>query len=191
MKTLRLMVLGLPLMLAGCSTLSSVQWSSALPWNWFGSGATVNEQGVGGLSMTTAMNESAIRDGLNNHYRLRNGMKTANGEIAPYFEAVTDNQVMLVINGNTGTVSRIDVLDSSIATDSGVKIGTPFGDLYDKAFGICDQGLGDDAGLVVCKAPGSSHIRYAFKGTWSGPEGLIPADDTLKKWTLNKIIWQR
>ncbi|MBS0848888.1 RpoE-regulated lipoprotein [Citrobacter sp. JGM124] len=191
MKTLRLMILGLPLMLAGCSTLSSVQWSSALPWNWFGSSAKVSEQGVAGLNRGTAMNESAIRDGLNSDYHLRNGMKTANGEIVPYFEVLKDNQMMLVINGNTGTVSRIDVMDSSIETDSGVTIGTPFGDLYDKAFGACERGKGDDADFVVCKAPGSSHISYAFKGEWSGPEGLIPADDTLKKWTVNKIIWQR
>lgn len=191
MKTLRLMMLGLPLVLTGCSTLSSVQWSSALPWNWFGSSARVSEQGVAGLSGTTAMNESAIRDGLNNDYHLRNGMKTANGEIVPYFEALKDNQVMLVINGSTGTVSRIDVMDSSIETESGVTIGTPFAKLYDKAFDVCALGNGDDANLVVCKAPGSSHLSYAFKGQSSVPEGLLPADDTLKKWTVNKIIWQR
>ena len=191
MKTVRLMILGLPLVLAGCSTLSSVQWSSALPWNWFGSSATVNEQGVSGLGGTTAMNESAIRDKLSSHYHLRNGMKTSNGEIIPYFEALKDNQVMLVINGKSGTVSRIDVMDTSIKTDTGVKPGTPFADLYDKAFGVCEKGKGDDADLVVCKAPGSSHISYAFKGEWNGPEGLLPADDTLKKWPLNKIIWQR
>lgn len=191
MKSLRLLILGLPLALGGCSTLSSVQWSSALPWNWFGSATTVNEQGVAGLNATTAMNETAIRDGLNDHYHLRSGMKTVNGEIVPFYEAVNDNQVMLVVNGHAGTVSRIDVLDSSIQTENGVKIGTPFGDLYDKAFGVCEQGRGDDADLVVCKAPDSTHIRYAFKGEWNGPESLIPADDTLKKWTLNKFIWQQ
>lgn len=191
MKSLRLMILGLPLVLAGCSTMSSIQWSSALPWNWFGSSATVSEQGVAGLNAMTAMNETAISNGLNDNYHLRSGMKTANGDIVPYFEALKDNQVMLVINGNNGTVNRIDVMDSSIKSDSGVKIGTPFSDLYNKAFGACEQGRGDDADLVVCKAPRSAHISYAFKGEWSGPESLLPSDDTLKKWTLNKIIWQQ
>lgn len=191
MKSLRLMILGLPLVLAGCSTMSSIQWSSALPWNWFGSSAAVSEQGVAGLNGATAMNEAAISNGLSNDYSLRSGMKTAKGEIVPYYEAVKDKQVMLVINGNHGTVSRIDVMDRSIQSEEGVKIGTPFGELYDKAFGVCEQGKGDDTGLIVCKAPNSAHISYAFKGEWSGPEGLIPSDDQLKKWTVDKIIWQR
>lgn len=191
MKSMRLMVLGLPLILAGCSTMSSIQWSSALPWNWFGSSTTVGEQGVAGLNAMTPMNEAAIRAGLNDKYDLRSGMKTAHGDIVPYYEAVKDKQVMLVVNGNRGTVNRIDVLDSNIESEKGVKIGTPFGDLYDKAFGVCEPGTGDDTDLVVCKAPGSSHIRYAFKGEWGGPESLIPSDDQLKKWTLSKIIWQQ
>lgn len=191
MKSLRLMILGLPLILAGCSTMSSVQWSSALPWNWFGSSAAVSERGVAGLNATTPMDEEAVRDGLSDNYRLRNGMKTANGEIVPYFEALKDQQLMLIINGNNGKVSRIDVMDPSIESEKGVKIGTPFGDLYDKAFGVCEQGRGEDANLVVCKAPNSSHISYAFKGEWTGPESLLPSDDMLKKWTLTKIIWQQ
>ena len=191
MKSLRLMILGLPLILAGCSTMSSVQWSSALPWNWFGSSAAVSEQGVAGLTATTPMDEEAVRDGLGDNYRLRNGMKSANGEIVSYFEAVKESQVMLVINGTNGKVSRIDVMDPSIESEKGVKIGTPFGDLYDKAFGVCEQGKGDDADAVICKAPNSSHISYAFKGEWSGPESLLPSDDMLKKWTLTKIIWQQ
>lgn len=191
MKSLRLMILGVPLVLAGCSTMSSIQWSSALPWNWFGSTATVSEQGVGGLNGSTAMNETAISHGLSDDYRLRSGMKTEKGEIVTYYEAVKDKQVKLVINGQNGTVNRIDVMDPSIESEKGVKIGTPFGDLYQKAFGSCEQGKGDDTDLVVCKAPGSSHISYVFKGQWSGPEDLLPSDDILKKWTLNKIIWQR
>ncbi len=45
----------------------------------------------------------------------------------------------MVINGDQGTISRIDVLDSDIPADTGVKIGTPFSDLYSKAFGNCQR----------------------------------------------------
>ncbi|EGW7699922.1 DUF1131 family protein, partial [Salmonella enterica] len=45
MKSLRLTLLALPLALNGCSTLSSVNWSAANPWNWFGSSTEVTEQG--------------------------------------------------------------------------------------------------------------------------------------------------
>jgi hypothetical protein len=43
MKSLRLMLCAMPLMLTGCSTMSSVNWSAANPWNWFGSSTKVSE----------------------------------------------------------------------------------------------------------------------------------------------------
>lgn len=76
---------------------------------------------------------------------MRSGMKTENGTIVRYFEAMKDKDVKLVVNGEKGTVSRVDVMDADIKTASGVKIGTPFSDLYQKAFGVCEKATGDDA----------------------------------------------
>lgn len=45
MKSRRLLLCALPLALTGCSTMSSVNWSSAYPWNWFGSSTQVTEPG--------------------------------------------------------------------------------------------------------------------------------------------------
>ena len=191
MKPMRLLLCALPLALTGCSTLSSVNWSSAWPWNWFGSSAEVTEQGVGKLTAATPLNEQAIEDALGGGYRLRSGMKTANGNIVRYFEALKDDKVALTINGESGTISRIDVRDSNIKAASGVKIGTPFSDIYSKAFGNCQKGSNDNGAVVECKAEGSQHISYAFTGNWSGPEELMPSDDTLKNWKVSKIIWRR
>lgn len=88
MKSLRLLLCALPLALTGCSTMSSVNWSAAYPWNWFGSSMEVSEQGVGNLTASTALSEQAIGDALGSSYRLRSGMKTANGNIVRYFEAL-------------------------------------------------------------------------------------------------------
>ncbi|EKZ9477621.1 RpoE-regulated lipoprotein [Klebsiella oxytoca] len=191
MKSRRLLLCALPLALTGCSTMSSVNWSSAYPWNWFGSSTQVTEQGVGNLTATTPLNEQAIGDALGSSYRLRSGMKTANGNIVRYFEALKDDKVALTINGESGTISRIDVRDSNIKAASGVKIGTPFSDIYSKAFGNCQKGSNDNGAVVECKAKGSQHISYAFTGNWSGPEELMPSDDTLKNWKVSKIIWRR
>ena len=191
MKSLRLTLCAMPLLLTGCSTLSSVNWSAANPWNWFGSSTQVTEQGVGNLTATTPLNEQAIGDALGSSYRLRSGMKTANGNIVRYFEALKDDKVALTINGESGTISRIDVRDSNIKAASGVKIGTPFSDIYSKAFGNCQKGSNDNGAVVECKAEGSQHISYAFTGNWSGPEELMPSDDTLKNWKVSKIIWRR
>ncbi|WP_369605577.1 DUF1131 family protein, partial [Pseudomonas aeruginosa] len=55
MKSLRLLLCALPLALTGCSTLSSINWSAAYPWNWFGSSMEVTEQGVGKITASTAL----------------------------------------------------------------------------------------------------------------------------------------
>lgn len=191
MKSLRLLVCALPLALTGCSTLSSVNWSAANPWNWFGSSTEVTEQGVGGITSTTALDEQAINDALGGDYRLRSGMKTDNGTIVRYFEALNGDKLALVVNGENGSVSRIDVLDSAIKTDSGVEIGSTFSDIYSKAYGHCQKATGDDSAGVECKAEGSQHISYLFAGEWSGPQDLMPSDDALKNWTLKKIVWRR
>ncbi|MCZ3380816.1 RpoE-regulated lipoprotein [Kosakonia sp. SOY2] len=191
MKSLRTLICVLPLALTGCSTLASVNWSAAYPWNWFGSSVEVSDNGVGNITASTPLNEQAIQDALGGDYHLRSGMKTEKGSIVRYFEALKDDKLALVVNGENGAVSRIDVLDNSIATDKGVKIGAPFNSLFDKAFGNCVKGAGDDSAGVECKAPGSQHISYVFTGQWSGPEGLMPSDDALKNWKVSKFIWRR
>ncbi len=177
---------GMVLLLSGCSTLSRMA-----PWNWFGSSLTVSEQGVGGVTGDTTMDDAAIADGLNGDYRLVRGMRIVAGQPVSYYEAFRDDKTALLFNGENGKVSRIEVLDKDIETDNGVKIGTPFSELYSKAFGACQPGVGLDAQIVECKAPQSQHLNYQFSGEWRGPEGLIPPDDTLKNWTLTKIVWHR
>ena len=190
MKSLRLLLCALPLALTGCSTMSAVNWSAAYPWNWFGSSMEVTEQGVGKLTATTPLNEQAISDALGGSYRLRSGMKAANGNIVRYFEALKDDKVAMTINGDGGTINRIAVRDSEIKTDRGVQVGTPFSELYSKAFGHCQKGGNDNGAVVECQADGSQHISYAFTGHWNGPEELMPSDDTLKNWKVSKIIWR-
>lgn len=191
MKSLRLLLCALPVVLTGCSTLSAVNWSAAYPWNWFGSSTEVTEQGVGNLTAATALEQSAIESALGGDYRLRSGMRTQNGTITHYFEALKDDQLAMVINGDKSTVTRVEVLDGEIETEKGVKIGTPFSDLYQKAYGNCMSVPDNDKVTVECKADGSQHISYQFSGTWNGPEGLMPSDDTLKNWKVSKIIWQQ
>lgn len=188
---LRLLVCAAPLILSGCSTLSGMNWGAMNPMSWFSSSIDVSENGVGDVTASTPMEEGAIRDGLGGDYRIRSGMKTADGAIVRYFEALKEDKLAMVINGDSGTVSRIDVLDPNVETASGVKIGSQFSTLYNKAYGACQPASGEDVGAVECQAAGSQHIAYLFTGDWRGPQGLLPADDTLKHWTLSKIVWRR
>ena len=146
---------------------------------------------MGKITAATALDQNAIQDALSSDYRLRSGMKTENGNIVRYYEALKGDKLALVINGDKGTVNRIAVMDEDIPTASSVKVGTPFSDLYKQAFGNCTSVPSDDEVAVECKAEGSQHISYVFTGTWSGPEGLMPSDDMLKSWKVSKILWKQ
>ena len=192
MSGVRLLLLGAPLLLAGCSTMSGFSWSSLSPLNWFGSSSMqVTDQGVGGVTATTVLTESAIKEGLKGDYRLRSGMATKDGKLISFYQAMKEGQIKLVISGQQkGTVERIDVMDKAIPSQWGVTVGTPFSELYKKAFGVCRKGSGDDSAQIECAAPDSKHVSYLFDGDWHGPEGLMPSDDTLQSWKVSKIIWR-
>lgn len=190
MKQLRPLLIGLPILLAGCSS-SGFSWSSLSPFNWFGGDITVTDQGVGGITAATPLNEQALDKALNGDYRLRNGMETENGGIVSFYQALKDNEVKLTAYGaSSGRVGRVEVMDKNIASAWGVKMGTVFSSLYSKAYGACHKGTGEDRDAVVCAAPQSAHVDYVFTGDWSGPESLMPADDTLKNWHVGKIVWR-
>lgn len=190
----RLLLLGAPLVLVGCSSMSGFSWSSLSPLNWFSGSSSsmqVTDQGVGGITASTPLVENDIKAGLKGDFRLRSGMATNDGKLVSFYQAMKDDQIKLVISGQAkGTVERIDVMDTTIPSQWGVKIGTPFSDLYQKAFGACRKGTGDDAAQIECAAPESKHVSYLFTGDWHGPEGLMPADDSLQSWKVSKIIWR-
>ncbi len=191
MKQLRPLVIGLPILLAGCSTLSDFSWSSLSPFNWFGSAVTVKDSGVGGIKADTPLDQQTLSKALNGDYRLRNGMETHNGGIRSFYQAVKDNEVKLTIYGSSaGRVERVAAADKNVPTEWGVKIGDRFSSLYSKAFGACRKGTDEDQDGVVCAAPQSAHVSYVFTGSWHGPDSLMPADDTLKDWQISKIVWQ-
>lgn len=190
----RPMLLALPLFLAGCSSMPSMphmSWSGLNPLNWFGSSLTVTDQGVGGITASTPLTETAIKDGLNGNYSLRSGMSMSDGKMLSFFQAMDGKDVKLSVSGEPkGNVQRVDVMDPEVASEWGVKIGTSFSDLYTKAFDSCVKGEGDDAQNVECKAPQSAHVTYVFSGIWHGPESLMPSDDALKDWKVSKIVWR-
>ncbi|WP_113627232.1 RpoE-regulated lipoprotein [Pectobacterium peruviense] len=186
----RPLVLGLPLLLAGCSTLSNFSWSSLSPFNWFGSELQVTDAGVGGINAGTPLSEGALQNALDGNYQLRSGMGTSNGQLVAFYQALDGKDVKIIISGQPkGSVRKVEVMDPAIGSAGGVKIGDAFSNTYSKAFESCQLGQGDDAQSVECAAPQSAHISYVYSGEWGGPEGLMPSDDILKTWKVSKIVW--
>ncbi|MFC3394503.1 RpoE-regulated lipoprotein [Brenneria rubrifaciens] len=186
----RPLLLGLPLLLTGCGTLSDFSWSSLSPFDGFGRALQVSDAGVGGINAGTPLSESALQSALNGDYQLRSGMGTSNGDLVAFFQALDGGEVKLVISGQPkSSVKKVEVMDAAIDSVWGVKIGDAFSDTYSKAFDACQRGRGEDAQSVECAAPQSKHVSYLYSGEWRGPEGLMPSDDVLKTWRVSKIVW--
>ncbi|AKJ42891.1 RpoE-regulated lipoprotein [Pragia fontium] len=188
---IRVVLLLAPLLLSGCSTISSFSWSKLSPTNWFGSSLELSNNGLSGISATTPLDERILNKTLDGDYRLRKGMSMSGGQMVSYYEAMDGDKVALVFHGNANNrVNRIEVMDKSIQTSTGIHVGTEFSDLYEKAFGVCEVGSDDNSGKVVCRSRESRLITYVFSGEWMGPVTIMPSDDKLQHWTISKMIWQ-
>ncbi|OCQ51321.1 RpoE-regulated lipoprotein [Photorhabdus australis subsp. thailandensis] len=190
---LRFVIIGSSLLLAGCAGSSGFSWSGLSPFSWFGNSLQISDQGVGEINALTVINRDAIDKGLHGKYHLRSGMATKNGQLMTVFQAMDGNQLKIELFGQTdGKVSRIDVLDEDVKTVWGTKVGTPFSALYNKAFGACRNTVSEsEKKAIICESPQSKNVSYLFTGNWDGPEGLIPSDDVLKNWKVERIVWKR
>ncbi|QHM71975.1 RpoE-regulated lipoprotein [Mixta intestinalis] len=200
MKSVRSALIVATLLLVSCASSGSHHseaswwnpldwsWSTLWPGNWFGASLTVTEQGVGAVNGETPLQESAISEALNGDYRLRQGMRSEQGSIVSFWQALKDDEVRLILSGKE-SVSRIEISDPDIASADGTRIGDAFSKRYQKAFGHCQPVVNEAS--VLCQAPDSQHISYLYQGKWAGPQGLIPPDDVLQSWRVSKIIWQR
>ncbi|EML1934276.1 RpoE-regulated lipoprotein [Providencia vermicola] len=191
-KLSQIAILSGTFILSGCAG-SGGFWSSLSPMNWFSSPITAKAAGVGGITGFTPMQADITKERLDDRYVIRSGMQTEQGEIVTVFQGLDDDKVKIEVFGpEKGYVSRISVSDPDIVTEWGIKIGSPFSDIYEKAFGACKIAEPiDDQPTVECVAPQTAHIVYSFTGKWQGPEGLMPPDDELKNWTVSRIIWKK
>ncbi|PIJ51564.1 RpoE-regulated lipoprotein [Erwinia sp. OLTSP20] len=203
MKSVSLMPLCAAILLAGCAGSSapsadsaswynplSWHWSALNPLGWFASTPRVTEQGVGTITAATPMTETAISDALGGNYHLRKGMRGEGGKIITFWQALRDDKLKMVINGQH-SVSQVVVMDEKVSGPDNITLGTPFSQLYREAFGACKLAGAGEGSDIRCQAPASQHIWYQFSGEWHGPLGLMPDNATLQKWRIDKIIWQQ
>ncbi|MFD1090934.1 RpoE-regulated lipoprotein [Providencia vermicola] len=185
---LKASLLGTVLVLSGCAGFKVFS-----PSTWFSSPLMVSSSGLGQVTNFSPMQADTIKKQLNDRYSIRNGMQMENGEVVTVFQGIDDDKVKVEIIGpEHGYVSRIVVSDPNVVTEWGPKIGTPFSDIYEKAFGVC--GLGeriDNVPTVECNSPQSSQVVYRFTGKWQGPEDLMPSDNDLKEWEISQILWHK
>lgn len=185
---IKVSLLGTVLMLSGCAGFKFFS-----PSTWFSGPLVISSSGLGQVTHFTPMQADTVKQQLSDRYSIRSGMQMENGEVVTIFQGIDDDEVKVeVIGPEHGYVSRIVVSDPSIVTEWGPTIGTPFNEIYEKAFGVC--GLGErvnNAPTIECNSPQSSQVVYRFTGKWQGPEDLMPSDNDLKDWTISQILWHK
>lgn len=187
---IRVVLLLVPFLITGCSTVSNFSFSSLSPFNWFGGSPMLSDSGLGDISSATPLDEDSLNKTLDDDYRLRKGMGMSAGQTTTFFEAMDGTKLQLAFYGNEqGKVERIEVMDKGIKTLAGTKLGTEFSELFEKAYNHCEVGTGDYTGSVICQSPESKHISYIFSGEWMGSSSIMPPDDKLKTWTISKMVW--
>lgn len=182
------------LLLSGCSSMGGMSFSALNPMNWFSSDTlTVSADGLGNINGSTKLTESEIKNELGDRFHYRQGMEMQNGDIVVIIQGIEESKVQVAFYGKEkGTVEKIDVSYPNAATAWGTTIGTPFKDIYKKAFGACRKGPKDDnQKTILCQSEQAKSVSYVFSGNWDGPEGLMPPDEVLSNWTLTQIIWQQ
>jgi hypothetical protein len=166
----------------------SYHWAAILPWNWFSSTLTLNDQGLNGINGQTVLNEKNLQQTLGNSYQLRSGMRLVNRNILKFWQGLADNQVAFEFIGNT-TLEQMEITTKAVKGPGGVQIGSMFSKSYQKAFPNCIRNV--MTGDVRCKAPHSRHIFLVYSGKTNIAEDLLPPDTQLAKWKLTKMLWQK
>jgi hypothetical protein len=181
----RVIALSLMLTLSGCSSLD----------HWFGdkTPAPMPDNQIGAISINTPFSEDGLTQALGSDYHLRGGMGMKNNELFSFFQALKEidgkEQIAQIIYGKYDTgIVRVEVFEPGISTGE-ASVGTPFSEIYTQAFGACGLEQDDSHRSVICLSPKHANVSYVFGGDWNGPEGLIPDNDALMTWTVNKIVW--
>lgn len=181
------------LLLSGCSSMGGMSFSALNPMNWFSSDTlTVSADGLGNITSSTKITEIDIKNELGSRFHYREGMEMQGNDLIVVVQGLEDNKIHVAFYGKEkGTVEKIEVFDAKATTDWGTTIGTPFNEVYKKAFGSCSKGPKDEKQrTVLCQSEQAKSVSYVFSGQWDGPDGLMPPDEVLSNWTLTQIIWQ-
>ncbi len=115
------------------------------------------------------------------------------GEAYPVIRIAKGAKTLMTVNPNADQTGVYSVLieDNLIKNQLGHRLGSQFSDIYSNGkVEKCLAGQEELSGKTICYAPNTRNILYIFSGRWNGPDGEVPPNKILSKWTLDSIIWK-
>jgi Protein of unknown function (DUF1131) len=114
------------------------------------------------------------------------------GEAYPMLRVADGHRTLLELTSADGSaIYSVEIMPGAAVDNLGVR----HGDTYAQVFGAeprptCVPGVEEQSGEVICPAPATSHVSLVFDGTWDGPDGELPPPETLRGWTVERVIWR-
>ena len=152
---------------------------------------TIADDGVGPIRDGMRFDLRSLRELLPG-YTVTAGISSTEGEGFPVIRVMHGEHELLVINPSSDRSSILSVVTRSSAVRDafGGRIGATYANIFaEREPEGCDPGMEEYSGTVSCPAPGSSRVRYVFRGVGSGPDGAVPPLEELRSWTVWEIAW--
>jgi hypothetical protein len=151
----------------------------------------VSTVGVGGVTTATSTTLEELSNALP-CFRIEEKSGSSEGVSFPYFSASRDGVTQLSIYPKAdGVTLQSVVISGKLVVNT---LNHPIGSLFKQVYtsgdsSLCQPGLEELSGKVICPAPEDRNIVYVFSGFWHGPDGDIPPTDILNMWELTLISW--
>jgi hypothetical protein len=114
------------------------------------------------------------------------------GEPSPMLRVADGNRTLLEIRSADGNaIYSVEIMPGAPVGNLRVR----HGETYAQVFGAgprpaCVPGVEEQSGQVICPAPATNHVSLVFDGAWEGPDGELPPPETLRAWTVERIVWR-
>lgn len=152
---------------------------------------SANHDSLGPIGATTPF-DGAELEGLFPGASVVRSVGSTEGESYPTLRVVIAGDTVAEVR------SRDEVVVHSVevfGTPAAGGLGTLVGNRFDAVFGDgaepdCRAGMEEESGLVLCGSPLSARVTLVFAGSFDGPDGLLPPQEVLASWTVQRVIWR-
>ncbi|MFK8184333.1 MAG: DUF1131 family protein [Phormidesmis sp.] len=151
----------------------------------------VTDSGIGSLTPSTPFSLEAVQSAFPN-MNVTTTTQSAEGTNYTVLVVSEGNSEMMKIEptGDESLIYRVKVTDTQFSGNSGHTIGDTFAEVYGGTIpNSCVSGIDEASGFVLCTAPSSQNVQYAFTGDWAYTFDQLPADAALSSGVLQQIVW--
>jgi hypothetical protein len=152
----------------------------------------ISRDGVGPINASTPFNMHQITLGFQD-YSVTEYTQFKDGNSTPVIRISEDGKPIITVNPDQSLdkIFSVFVTSPEIGSALGHTVGMPYSEIYtyDEAE-PCIPGTDDFVNKVLCIAPKTPNILYAFTGKWDGPKNETPPIAILSSWKLDSIVWR-